>query len=501
MIGYAFFLVPMAVTFLVIARRDGVRQALLDLIAFNLLFAFDFTALMPGDVNVQLLHVLLLIYLAYEVATAAQQGQLRVRLRFLLILALAAAMVGWVALATVENRLGEWGPIRVLNYVTRIYLFSTLFLFVGAALVRGNRLRRFLLVFCFAGMIVGGINVVQSASVGALLAGDTSPRYLGLFQPVGDATYQARMDYFAATDFINQVRKITVGGVIVYRAPGTFNGSSAALVAGALVALCLFTSREPMPRWLPFALGLMAAGVAAAFIRTMLATFALLALCVLVLRFRHVLSSRRTLVWLVPMCFVVVLLSLFLPPVQTALGVIYDSFFGTKAGQELVSLNGRVALWSLVLGEIGRNALFGTNRPIIGLEVSWGNNSNPEFGLSTHNSFLEVAYNAGIFPALLLAVFFAFALLRATKLTANRQFSPAARSLFLALLVAVLALGIVNQTGDWMNTGQIAALFWIMCGFLAAQPASPVSAMPVAHGRSSTGTGFVPASARPASSD
>ena len=475
MLGYALFLVPMVLAFWLIARRQGARQALLDLIAFNLFFAFDFTAITPGQTNVQLLHLLLLLYLGYEAACLLQQGRLTLRLRLLLVLVAAALLIGWVGLASVENRLGEWGAIRVINYVTRIYLLSALFLFVGAALVRAGRLRRFLLIFCFAGMLVGAISLIQSASLGRWLAGDTDPRYLGVFQPVGDAAFQARLQYFAATDFINQVRKITVGGVTVYRAIGTFNGAPAALVVGALVALCLLTARDPMPRWLPLAFALMVGGVAAAFIRTMLATFILLAIGVLALRFRSVLTSRRSVVWLLPMLFVGLLFSLLLPPVQTALAVTYDGFFGAKAGRELASLNGRTALWSLVLAEIGRHPLFGTNRPIIGLEISWGDNSNPEFGLSTHNSFLEVAYNAGIFPALLLAGLFLFALLRAASLTASRRFSRSQRSLFLALLMALAALTIVNQTGDWMNTGQIAALFWILCGFLAAYPRAPLS--------------------------
>ena len=152
---------------------------------------------------------------------------------------------------------------------------------------------------------------------------------------------------------------------------------------------------------------------------------------------------------------------------RAATFVIYDSYFGEKAGRELNSLNGRVALWSIVLEQIAHNPLFGTNRPITMLEVSWGDNINPEFGLSTHNSFLEVAYNAGMPPAFLLATLFGLSFYRSVRLMLNRSTPPSERSLFLALFVALVAMFIINQTGDWMNTGQVAALFWLICGYLA----------------------------------
>lgn len=470
MVGYALFLIPMAVAFGLLARRHGIRQALLDLIAFNLFFSFDFASLLPGETSLQLLHVLLLGYMAYETLGWLQRGRYTVRLRFLLVLALALLLVGWVGIASFENRLGDWGPVRVVNYVVRVYLFSALFIFVGAALAHPDRLRRFLIVFCLGGMAVGAINLVQTVSGGRLLTGDTSPNYLGIFQPMGAEAFQARMSYLVQTDFIRQVRQVSIGGVTLYRAFGTFNGAIASLCASALVALCLITSRDRMPGWLPVALGLMVVGIVAAYVRTILATFLLLAAMVLLLRFRAVLTSRQVVVRLLPMLCLALIVGLLLPPVQVALGVVYDSFFGAKAGREVASLNGRIPLWGIVLVQISSNPLFGTNRPITMLEVGWGDNANPEFGLSTHNSFLEVAYNAGVLPAVILAGLYAFCLVRSAVMLIDRRYSANERTLFLALFVAVAALLIVNQTGDWMNAGQVAGLFWIICGCLATYP-------------------------------
>ncbi|GAB4428630.1 MAG: hypothetical protein OHK0015_11730 [Chloroflexi bacterium OHK40] len=475
MMGYALFLVPMVVAFWILARRHGIRQALLDLIGFNLFFAFDFAALLPGEINLQLIHVLLVVYLGYEVACIARHGRIRVRLRYLVVLGLALLIVGWVALAAIDNRLATWGPVRVINYVVRIYLLSVLFLFVGAALARPERLRRFLLAFCLGGMAVGAIAVVQTASAGRLLTGDTTPRYLGVFQPEPLASFQARMEYYAATDYINQVRTLNLAGVTLYRAYGSFTGAIVSLCVGALIALCLLTSPDPMPRWMPAAFFLMAVGVGAAFVRTLLATFVLLAAFVLVLRFRVVLTSRRTLSWLLPIAGIMLIVGLFLPPVQAAIAVTYDGFFGARAGREFASLNGRVALWAIVIEQIRRNPLFGTSHSITMLDVSWGSNANPEFGLSTHNSFLEVAYHAGVLPALILIWLYAFCLYRAARLILNQHYTRGERRLFLALLVSVMALTLVNQTGDWMNAGQVAALFWIICGCLATYPRPDLS--------------------------
>ncbi len=478
MIGYALFLVPMATAFWAIARRHGARQAFLDLIAFNLLFAFDFTSLLPGETNLQLLHVLLLAYLSYEAARMLQYRRMAVRLRLLIVIIAAMALVGWVGLASLENRLDDWGPVRVINYVVRIYLFSALFLFVGAAIAHRDRLRRFLLIFCLGGMVVGAISLVQTLSMGTMLTSDTSPRYLGIFQPEGPQSFQTRMEYLIATDFINQVRKVTVGNFTFYRATGTFNGATVNLCIGALVALCLLTSREPAPRWLLPAFVLMLAGVAVAFVRTFLGTLVLLTAFVLLVRFHTVFLSRRILSWLIPLIGLSLIGALTLPPVQAAIFVIYDSYFGEKAGRELMSLNGRVALWSVVLEQIGHNPLFGTNRPITMLEVSWGTNASPEFGLSTHNSFLEVAYNAGLLPAFLLASLFGFSLYRSARLMLDRSTPPGEHSLFLALFVAIVAMFIVNQTGDWMNAGPVAALFWAICGCLATYATTPAPIPP-----------------------
>jgi O-antigen ligase len=106
--------------------------------------------------------------------------------------------------------------------------------------------------------------------------------------------------------------------------------------------------------------------------------------------------------------------------------------------------------------------------PITLARAGWGSDDNPEIDLSTHNGFLEFAYRGGIAPAILFVLLLGFCLVRAFRLSRDKRLLADQRSQSFALAAAGAGFILLNLTLPLMYTLQVAALFWICCGYLAA---------------------------------
>jgi len=475
MFGFALVLVPMGVAFFVIWRRLGLRQALLDLLAFNLLFNFDLSALLPNNTYLLIGDLLLLALVGYELLRLIELQRYRISLRLLSIIEAALLFVGWLTVAAFINKAELWEPFRIVNYIVRGYLLAVLYLFIGVSLTRGEQFKRFITVIALTSVLASTISIVQTASSGVLLTSDHSDRYLGIFQPLGDKALERRAGFEQAIDFVANVRTTWIGNVPIYRGYSTFDGAHVILCMVAIASLYLLTSGRGFGRWLivPCVLGVLANVVAIN--RTAILTLALFGALIAALNVRT-LFSPRLLLRLAGLGLLATLLAvlLFGSQLQAVVGAQIDGLFGNRAMREVGSLNGRTKIWAFVFDELERSPLIGSGEPITFRKVGWGTNDNPEVALSTHNSFIEYAYRGGILPPLVLMLLFLATMLRAFALANNQRLTPHDRAIFCALLLALGTMFVLIQTADWMIVAQVGAVFWILCGYLAGFP-TPVA--------------------------
>jgi F0F1-type ATP synthase membrane subunit c/vacuolar-type H+-ATPase subunit K len=468
MLGYALFLIPMMIAFVWVSIKRTVKQALLDLIAFNVLFNFDFSALLPNDTNLLLLHVLVIALVGLDFARALISGRLRTTRRVLWVLAAVILLLGWLSVATMIHRMPSWGVARTLNYVIRGYLLNGLFFYVGLQIATRARFERFGKILLVGSAIVGAIAIVQTVSGGALLTSDRADTYLGIFQPLGDKAIGRRDQAQAVINYIEIVKTIRFGGLSFYRASGTFEGAYVTLCMVALATLCLLTSKERrITPWLFLPLFLTFAGFVGAFNRTAIVTFVVLGLFVLLVRFPALLAPRVLLRWFVPLACAALLAVVFIEPLSNVVAANLDGFFGSRGSREVASLNGRSTLWAYVFSEIRQHPIFGSGQSITLYRAGWGVNDNSDIDVSTHNSFFEFAYRGGLVPGILFVVLVSFCLLRSWALSRDRRLSPHDRLLFFVLFIVTSALVLLNFTASMIIVPQVVALIWILCGYLA----------------------------------
>jgi len=474
MLGYALFLIPMAIAFVWLSYTQSVKQALLDLLAFNLLFNFDFAALLPNNSNVLLIHLLLLVFVGLELLNLLTAKRFSLSVRAILIFLAAFLLLSWLGGAILVNKIGAVGARSVINYILRVYGLNTLFIIVGMRLAKSGDLERFGKVFLLASALVGVISIVQASSGGVLLTSERNDKYLGLFQPLGERAVNQRDLAEAVINYLYAIQTIRFGDLSFFRASGTFNGSYVSLCLAALMSLCLLTSRKGnlvLPLFVTLFLSI--AGFVAAFNRTAIVTFIFLAGLIFLVRFRALLSSRVILRWCMPILFAALIAVVFSRSLSTVVAANLDRFIGSRADREVSSLNGRSSLWAYVISEVRRSPIVGSGQAITLYRAGWGVDDNTNVDLTAHNSFLEFAYRGGIVPAVLFIILFCFCLLRSWKLFRNSMLPSRLRLIFFTLLIAIVGIGLLNMTASMMTVPQSAALFWILCGYLATYtPAS-----------------------------
>lgn len=477
LLRYAIFLIPMAAVFVWVAGRWGVRQALLDLIAFNLMFDFDFGAIIPGGIYFLLLHLLLIMFLAYEGITWIERGfAVKVRVRTLLVLAIAALMTVWLVVAVFVNKAEAWGLARTAWNTTRQYVFSALFIFVGIRLAVDRSLIRFGKIFLVASGLNALVAIVQTASSGRWLTNIDSPYYLGVFQPLGSRFLERRALTEAGLDFTNTIRSIRFGDIVFYRGWGAFDGANSVMVSVAILALCLLLVAGGRKRSLPLIVLFVLASLAmfVALYRTALIAFGLVVGVVLLIRWRQLLTPRFIGRAAALLLVAGLVLLPFIRPISTIVAANLDGFFGSRAVQ-IGSFNNRDKVWAFALKEIQRSPLVGSGVSLTYLNVGWGPNNNPEIDVGAHNSFIEYAYRGGVLPGLLLLALSGYTILRATRLARDQALPVEERGIFFAVAAALAGLFVTHLVGSQMAIAQVAALFWIPCGYLAAYSPAPVT--------------------------
>jgi hypothetical protein len=478
MLGYALFLVPMAIAYGWVSWMHGGKQALLDLLAFNLMFNFDFAALLPNNTNLLLLHVLLIAFIGVEILGFLVTGNLRLTWRTLLVFAAVGALLLWLSMAIFVNKLPVWGVSRTLNYIVRGYLLNALFIIVGVHLAKSDRLERFGKIFLIAGAVSGMIAIVQTVSNGALLTNDKIDNYLGIFQPLGDKAIGRRDQAESVINYLEIVKTIHFGDISFYRASAGFDGSYISFCIIALISLCLLISRDKhTSRWLFIPITLSIAGFVAAFSRTAIITFVFLSFCAFLVQFRSVVSHRVLGRWVIPLAVAGLIVLSLAAPIANVVAANFDGLLGSRAGREVGTLNGRSSLWSYVVSEAWRSPIIGSGKSITLYRAGWGVDDNPDVDISAHNSFLEFAYRGGLVPALLFTLLFCFCLVRAWRLSRSRLLSPHKHFLFFVLFITTASMGILNMTASMITVPQFAALFWILCGYLATYRSAPSSAL------------------------
>ncbi len=469
MLGYALFLIPMTIAFAWVSFARGMKQALLDLLAFNLFFSFDFSALLPNNTNLLLLHVLLIAFVGIGILGLLTRGRFRLTRRALLVFVAVAVLLLWLSMAIFVDKMTMWGVSRTLNYIVRGYLLNALFIGVGVYLAKYDRLERFGKIFLIAGAIAGLIAIVQTVSGGALLTNDKIDNYLGIFQPLGDKAIGRRDQAEAVINYLEIVKTIRFGELSFYRASAGFDGSYISFCVVALISLCLLISRDKhTSRWLFIPMVLSIAGFVAAFNRTAIITFVFLSFCAFLVQFRSVVSRRVLVRWLIPLAIAGLIALSFAAPIANVVAANLDGLFGSRADREVSSLSGRSSLWSYVVSEVWRSPIVGSGNPITLYRAGWGLNDNPEVDVSAHNSFLEFAYRGGIVPAMLFILLISFCIVRSFRLSRSKALQTHERNIFLALSFATVGLVLLNLTASMIIVSQVAALFWILCGYLSA---------------------------------
>ncbi len=468
MLGYILFIVPMSIAFVWILRKHGLRQALLDLLAFNLLFSFDFSAILPNNTTLLLVHVILLALIGIESLRLRHLSTWCLSRRLGAVLLATGIFVSWMVVAEYLNKTEWWTIGRITTDSIFTYVLPVLFIVVGIELADNRRLVRFCKIFLVACSLASVIAVAQTASYGQLFSNFTSDNYLGIFQPLGAKTLQRRDAFVSAVNYLDFSKIIRFGNLSFYRGDGPFEGADVSLCTVAAAVLALLVSRDKsVSRWLFVPFFLSVAGFFAAFNRTSILTFALVTVGVLCIRFRSLLTPRVIRRWLIPIAVAALFIIINLQPISQVVAANLDGFFGTRAN-EVSSLNGRTGLWQRVLSQIAHSPIIGTGQPNTPLSVGWGTDNNPDNDLGAHNSFLQFALRGGVMPGLIFVLLYLFCLFRLFNLAFSWSIPRQQRIIYFALLTAAICFFLLNLTGSWMVIPLTAPLFWILCGYAAA---------------------------------
>jgi hypothetical protein len=463
--GYLLFVVPMLVWGTIVSVRRGIRQAFLDLIAFNMLFAFDFAALLPGSLALYLVHVLALIFaLAAAIVAATRPYALqRHSVKWLLWI---GALMAWILIAyTIAN--SEEGAIGAsIQYVIRVYGLNSLYAVVGVYVgLSWGRLTRFIKVYLFACVCAGLISFVQFASGGAVLTSDFGANYLGIFQPLGDRQLLRRDSFEEALGFVNAVRTIQFAGLTFYRASSTMDGVYILLAAVSvgLFYYLLSPSKSSKVLFIPFLItyinGFLGLNRTAIAIST-----AMLAVLVVMNR-RSLLRQRVLRRWAFPAVVGVVAALLLSGQIAPLVLAAYDAFLGDKGAAEVGTLNGRSSLWTFVGQEIGMHPVFGSPDAITSYQAAWAPDDNPENDIGAHNSYLEMAYRFGL-PAGIAYTLLCVQMLLAMQNRRRQATNSNQKSVYGALFLVLFALALLNFTASGVSYIHQTALFWL-CGGIA----------------------------------
>ncbi|MFV9504777.1 MAG: O-antigen ligase family protein [Oscillochloridaceae bacterium umkhey_bin13] len=469
----------MLIAFGYLAYRDGYKQALYDLLAFNLLFGFHFAGFVPGGLSIRVIHVLLIVILMYQVLRIILLGKIRMSPALRIVLPVVGIYLLWVVAVSFYHRIPQFGFGSALSYAIITHLLSVAFFVVGIRLAHDQAGARFLRIIVGGSVLVAAIALIQFASTGRWLTSDGSDYYLGLLQPLGANALERREASESALRLSEAVRLIQLGNQRFYRAPGSFDGASNLLMMVGLVLATLFiTSSRLVKSWMLPAFLLIVLGFMVAFNRTVIATFIGLALLVFLYQVRFGLrlpvrlvrglligGSLLTIVGLVAL--------LVYSPLQQAVQLVWDIFFGTRAARDFDSLNGRTELWGYVLNEIRLHPWLGNDQPITAVRAGWGTDPNDQVDVGAHNIFFDLAFRNGVMAAVAFAGLFGFSFWRMYRLARDPGLTTEMRKVFLALLVALLGFLAVNLMSAPLRNPSLAAFFWIWLGYLAAfQPRS-----------------------------
>ena len=467
MLGYLLFLVPMSIAFIWIALSHGIKQALLDVLAFNLLFQFDFAAVLPGDLNVNVVDLLALALLGLTMGKILMAQRIRIRSGMVVPVLLLIFTMTWIGIAIIVNKAAYLGISGSIIIFFRVYFIGSALFFIGIQFTEKIFLR-FVSILMFAGVIVGLITIVQSISNGDLLwHGVGGDRYLGIFQPLGEERLDRLQLQENSLDYISAVRTIAFGSLNFFRGPGTYEGVFVVVVIVALWSFYFMSLRQKISTiWLYMSFILTVGGTIMTFNRTAIITLLFMWIASLIFLRIGRLNLRVLLRWLsfAGMCVgvVAVLWRPLLPAVQANL----DGFFGERGKTQLENLSGRALLWPYVLSQIKEHPLRGTGEPITPARAGWGDVDDPDIDVSAHNMYLEIAYRAGVIPAVLFT-YLALWLLWKTFALAKRKNVIAEQRLQAALIcIALGSMLLMNLSAPFLIMApQLSALFWLLCGY------------------------------------
>ncbi|MCB9150116.1 MAG: O-antigen ligase family protein [Caldilineaceae bacterium] len=479
--GYLLFLVPTFIALLWLVPRYGMRQALVALYGFHLMFAFDFAALLPGNVNVLFVHLLLLAFVGLNSLYAIKTGKFQISPRIIFVVIPAIILVLWMSLITFVNRSSYWSMGRISTYVIRLYLVDALAIIVGIYLAHGQTGQRLIHFgqFLFFGCILDSIvAVIQTASFGTFLSSNSSEYYLGIFQPLGEKFLERRDLAEQSFGFTEGVRTIQLGGMSFYRGWGTYDGAMVLLIIAAVVATLWVT--QPIMRkskflWIVLLFSWL--GVIVAFFRTGLIILMTLTFLLLLLRFPIRLKPRiiilNALLLMAATSIFVIAITL-VTPLRNVVAANLDGLWGERGQKEFFTANGRLSLWRFVIAEAAVHPWTGSGEPITSWKAGWGLNNDAELELSAHSTPLEYVYRGGIIPLGIYIALNIYCLVRLVQLTFHKQLDAKQRVINGSVLLAFLAMWSYQQLND-IKVPQIAMVYWMIVGFASAYSWQPFS--------------------------
>jgi O-antigen ligase len=464
MIGFAYFLVPMLIAYCLMARRHGHRQAIINLLGFNLLFDFDFGALMPGGFMLPAVLVLLGIFVVTELLAPRYRGTTLLGRRHLTSFVALGVFAAWMTVVVCLNKMADWGIPRSAYYGFRQFGAAIAFFVVGARLARGGSIGQFFASFTVGCAFAALVGIVQTFSQGTLLTSNTGANYLGIFQPLPGRALDRRDVVESADSFVAAVRTISFGGVSFYRGWGPYDGAVQVYANCGLILLVMLLNRTSMNTTAAAVMfGTIVIGVVASFYRVGLVTFFGLLVWIFVVKFQR--PSRLVAVF-APIVLVLLIAIAMSPSATTAIAAQFDGLFGERARRETDSLNGRLQLWTVAAEDIGKSPLWGTGQTLTSYRAGWSQLDDPDIDISAHSTVLEYMYRAGV-PAGVAYLACVFATLRKLRLLfRHKSLDRTARAYFEGMFYGFLYIFISGLTASMQSTIQVGAFAWLIIGYV-----------------------------------
>jgi hypothetical protein len=307
---------------------------------------------------------------------------------------------------------------------------------------------------------VGSITaIVQTATRGQYLSGiGTNYRYLGFLVPLPPEVITSVSGKYIASLYL--------GSTNIYRGYGAFltpNGFGVLLCITIFITWGLFASGTSKKRWIWIGLlGLQVLGLITTFSRSAWAA-AVAGVGILLLPvFKKWISKP----FRIPKALIAtIVIALVVVPFFISNSYLRTRLFTAFTPTQVNEFSWRVIIWNYAIPQMIRHPILGLGTSTIDNTIAHIQASSSVDSFSTHNLYIDIAYQRGLI-SLALFLLFTFFIFRSALRIYSKSNNPNDKKLVLGLMAGVVAFLVSGIGIAAMSIENIATMYWLLFGIV-----------------------------------